>query len=703
MQGGATDIVRLDQAGAIGLVVIDNPPVNAISPQVRAGLKSCFDQAAKDSGIEAVVLLCDGRTFCAGADLEELGGRVAEPGYHELFRDIESLDKPVVAALHGTALGGGVELSLACHYRVAANGAQVGFPEINLGLVPGAGGTQRLPRLIGAGAALDLMLSGRPIAAEEALALGLIDAIADGDLKSFAVSFVRRVAAQGHEPRRVSAEDIAPDTEVEALLFERREQLASSFPNRVVPAMVVDAVDAAVHLPFEAGLEQERAISDASLRTPESHALRRLFFAERQAAKVPGIDAGSARSIGSAAVVGGGTMGRGIAIAFATAGIPVTVSEVDSAALDACMSALRSHYESRAARGRMTQAAAHEHAGLISGCTGFEALSDADLVIEAVFESMNLKRDVFRRLDRACKPGAILATNTSTLDVLEIAQETSRPQDVVGLHFFSPANVMRLLEVVRTEQTADDVVATAMALASRLKKIPVLSANRYGFIGNRMMEPYGREAERMLLEGATPAEIDGALEEFGMAMGILAVYDMAGVDVGTKTRLERKEHLPDDPSFYRASALLVEAGMLGQKTGEGFYRYAEGSRERAPNPRAQALFAEEAKRLGLRPRKISAEEIRQRCLCALINEGARVLGEGVAQRASDIDVVYAAGYGFPRYRGGPMFHADSLGLERVCGLIEGFARTLDSRYWEVAPLLRALATEGKTIADYSNA
>lgn len=697
-----TNVVRLDRAGATGLVVIDNPPVNAISPQVRAGLKSCFDQAAKDPGIEAVVLLCEDKTFCAGADLEELGGRVAEPGYHELFRDIEALDKPVVAALHGTALGGGLELGIACHYRVAASSAQLGFPEINLGLVPGAGGTQRLPRLIGAGPALDLMLSGRPIAAQEALSLGIVDAIADGDLTSFAISFARRLVAQGNGPRRASAQDIASDPESETLLCKRREQLAASFPNRVVPGMVVDAIDAAVHLPFEAGLERERAISNASLQTSESQALRRLFFAERRAAKVPGIDAGSARSIRSAAVVGGGTMGRGIAIAFANAGIPVTVSEANSAALEACLSAVRGHYESRVARGRITQAAAHDHAALISGGTDFEALSDADLVIEAVFENMNLKRDIFCRLDRACKPGAILATNTSTLDVLEIAQETARPQDVVGLHFFSPANVMRLLEVIRTEQTADDVVATAMALASRLKKIPVLSANRYGFIGNRMMEPYGREAERMLLEGATPAEIDGALEEFGMAMGILAVFDMAGVDVGTKTRLERKEHLPDDPSFYRASALLVEAGMLGQKTGEGFYRYDTGSRERAPNLRAQALFAEEAKRLGLRPRKIGADEIRQRCLCALINEGARVLGEAVAQRAADIDVVYTAGYGFPRYRGGPMFYADSLGLGRVCHAIDGFARTHDSGYWQVAPLLRAQATEGKTLADYSN-
>jgi 3-hydroxyacyl-CoA dehydrogenase len=696
------EVVRYEAVGRTGLITIDNPPVNAVSQAMRAGLVRCFEKAASDEAVDAVVLTCAGKTFIAGADLTELDGEVGEPGYHETLGRIEAMQKPVVAALHGTALGGGVEVALACHYRVASASTRLGFPEINLGLVPGAGGTQRLPRLIGVRPALEMFQSGAPLDAQRARETGLIDAIADGDLVPFAIQYAENLASQKKGIRRTCELPLTRDAATTEFLQAERERMRNAMPDRVVPLMDIDAVEAALDLPFADGLKKEREISDASLDTTESKAMRRLFFAERQTSRIPGVASDGAKDIRSGAIVGAGTMGRGIAMAFANSGIPVILLDVDRKNVDAGIEAIRSEYDRRVSRGRMSAGDAKDRLGLISGSVNYDDVSDADVVIEAVFESMSLKQQIFSKLDVHCKKGAVLASNTSTLDILEIASATSRPQDVVGLHFFSPAQVMRLLEVVRSDKTSDAVLATAMNLGGKLKKVAVLSANHYGFIGNRMMDPYGREAERLLLEGATPRQVDNALEKFGMAMGILAVFDMAGVDVGVRVREERKAFLPDDPGFYRSSALLVENGMLGQKSGAGFYRYQPGSRERYDNPEALAMFAAEAKRLGIAQRDIGDEEIVERCVYALVNEGACVLEEGVAMRAADVDVVYTSGYGFPRYRGGPMFYGDTVGLRNIVEKMQHFAATFDPQYWQASKLLQELADKNMKLADFSN-
>ncbi len=696
------DVVRFERIDRTGVIVIDSPPVNALSKAVREGLQECFDDAAADDSVAAIVLACDGKTFIAGADIAELDDAIGDKSYLELFAAIEATEKPVVAALHGTALGGGVEAALACHYRVADRKAKLGFPEINLGIVPGAGGTQRLPRTIGVKEALNMLLSGRPVDADGALASGLVDAVTDADLRDFAIEFANELVDSGKGPRRACEVELARDADIEAFLGEERARVEAQMPHRQVPGMDIDAVEAAIDLPFDDGIAREKEISDASLQTTEAKAMMRLFFAERQTSKIPGIDPKLAKDISSGGIIGAGTMGRGIAMAFANAGIPVIMLDVDQQAVDAGVEAIRGEYGRRVERGRMTPEAVEQRMSLISGSTDYADIADVDVVIEAVFENMELKKKIFATLDATCKAGAIIATNTSTLDVSEIASATKRPQDVVGLHFFSPAQVMRLLEVVRTDETADEIIATSMKLGGRLRKVSVLSANQYGFIGNRMMEPYGREAEHMLLEGATPRQIDSILERFGMAMGILAVYDMAGIDVGYKVRQERKDFLPDDPGFCRTSSMLAERGWLGQKTGSGFYRYEKGSRERLDNPEALEMFAEEAERLGIERREISDEEIESRCLCALINEGAKVLEERVALRAADVDVVYTSGYGFPRFRGGPMFYADTLGLDTVCKQLDKFAKSLDPQYWEAAKLLRDLQESGGSLADYSN-
>jgi 3-hydroxyacyl-CoA dehydrogenase len=696
------EVVRYEAVGRTGLITIDNPPVNAVSQAMRAGLVRCFEKAASDEAVDAVVLTCAGKTFIAGADLTELDGEVGEPGYHETLGRIEAMQKPVVAALHGTALGGGVEVALACHYRVASASTRLGFPEINLGLVPGAGGTQRLPRLIGVRPALEMFQSGAPLDAQRARETGLIDAIADGDLVPFAIQYAENLASQKKSIRRTCELPLTRDAATTEFLQAERERMRNAMPDRVVPLMDIDAVEAALDLPFADGLKKEREISDASLDTTESKAMRRLFFAERQTSRIPGVASDGAKDIRSGAIVGAGTMGRGIAMAFANSGIPVILLDVDRKNVDAGIEAIRSEYDRRVSRGRMSAGDAKDRLGLISGSVNYDDVSDADVVIEAVFESMSLKQQIFSKLDVHCKKGAVLASNTSTLDILEIASATSRPQDVVGLHFFSPAQVMRLLEVVRSDKTSDAVLATAMNLGGKLKKVAVLSANHYGFIGNRMMDPYGREAERLLLEGATPRQVDNALEKFGMAMGILAVFDMAGVDVGVRVREERKAFLPDDPGFYRSSALLVENGMLGQKSGAGFYRYQPGSRERYDNPEALAMFAAEAKRLGIAQRDIGDEEIVERCVYALVNEGACVLEEGVAMRAADVDVVYTSGYGFPRYRGGPMFYGDTVGLRNIVEKMQHFAATFDPQYWQASKLLQELADKNMKLADFSN-
>ncbi|MCC5868014.1 MAG: enoyl-CoA hydratase/isomerase family protein [Gammaproteobacteria bacterium] len=695
-----SELVTLERQGHVGLLLIDNPPVNAFTRELREQLREAIQAFAADPQMLAGVLACEGNTFIAGADLKEFDTGIAAPLLRDLLDEIEALDKPIVAALHGNALGGGVETALACHARVALKGTRLAFPEITLGIVPGAGGTQRLPRLIGIPASLDLMLSGRMVPADEALELGLVDKVVESELRQAAATRAMELAAMGHEHLRASARELPGDVPSAEYFEQQRQAAAERYPNRTVPGSIVDAIAAAGSHTLADGIAYEARLSDDSLATVESRALRHLFFAERQTAEVPGLDAGiSPRPITSVGIIGGGTMGRGIAMAFANAGIAARLIDVSAEAAAKAMAEIRRTYESRVKRQRMTAEVMESTLSLISGAGSMQELSDADLVIEAVFENMALKQEIFQELDQICKPGAMLATNTSTLDINKIAAVTSRPADVLGLHFFSPAHVMRLLEIVRTDQTADEVIRSAFEMARRIRKTAVLAGVCHGFIGNRIMDPYGREAERMLLEGASVEQVDGVLQRFGWAMGILAVYDLAGVDVGVKIREERRDSLPDDPSYYLPSKLLADQGWLGQKSGRGFYNYDPETRSRTPNPEAETMFRRAADELGIPQRELSDEEILNRCMYALINEAARVLEDGIALRAADIDVVYTNGYGFPRYRGGPMFHADQIGLAKIVSGIEAFSQQLDPQYWQVSALLRSLAESGGSFAD----
>ncbi len=693
------EVVRTEREGEIAVVTIDAPPVNAINQAVRAGLQQAFAALRADPTVKAVVLVCAGKTFVAGADIKEFDTGIGAPGYHEVYRLIEDSPVPVIAAVHGTALGGGTELALACHYRVADKGARFGLPELSLGIIPGAGGTQRLPRLMPLEAALDMMISGKPTVAAKAAEQGLVDRVIDSELRSGAIAYARELLAQGKGPRRTREQAVQGADKAAELLAAKRAQVAKTMRNRVSPPALLDAVEAAVKLPFDDGLKVEQAKSDELPLTTESKALRHLFFAERDVSRIPGLGKEvKPRNVAAVGIVGAGTMGGGISMCFANAGIPVTIVDAAQANLDRGLATIRKNYQRSVTRGSMSEAQLEQRMALISGSLDYAALSTADLIIEAVFENMALKKEIFAKLDKVAKPGAILGTNTSTLDIDEIAAVTGRASDVLGLHFFSPANVMQLLEIVQCAKTSPDVLVTALDVAKKIKKTGVVAKVCYGFIGNRMMDPYGREAERCVLEGATPAEVDGALEKWGMAMGILAVYDMAGIDIGHLTREARKELLPKDPSFYRPTALLTEKGWLGQKTGRGYYTYPEG--KRTPDAESIAMFAAEAKRLAIPQRKPDATEIVERCLYGMINEGALLLEEGIALRASDIDVVYTAGYGFPRYRGGPMFYADSVGLAKIVARIEEFAKTLDPQYWQPAPLLKKLAAAGSSFAEY---
>jgi 3-hydroxyacyl-CoA dehydrogenase len=694
--------ISLAIESGIAVITVDSPPVNAISAAIRRGLLKITRDLANRTDVQAVVFVCAGRTFMAGADISEFGGVMAPPELRNVLTEFESLPQPIVMALHGTALGGGVEVALAGHYRIADRGAKLGFPEITLGVVPGAVGTQRLPRLIGAEKALRMFMDGKPVGAEDAKKLGLVDEVAEGDLRTAAIAYARQLVGSGKGPRRVRDLPVTPLTE--AQLAALRAEAGRMHKGVVTFELDIAAVRAAWELPFEQGLAIERAISDGSLQTPESRAMRHLFFAERAVTDVPGIGPeDKPRAIASVGIIGSGTMGGGIAMAFANVDIPVVLLDVDQGALDRGLAVIRKNYDASVKRGRMTVADVDKRMGLIKGSTSYEDFAPVDLVIEAVFEDMALKQKIFKELDRVTRPGAILATNTSTLDINVIAAATKRPQDVVGLHFFSPANVMRLLEIVRTDTTGKDVIATAFALAKKLKKVGVLSKVCFGFIGNRMMDPYAREAERMALEGALPADVDAALEDFGMAMGILAVFDMAGVDVGVKARRANPERQPkDDPTFYRASQVLFDQGWLGQKSGKGYYRYEAGSRERLKHDEALKLLAEEGRKLGVaRNTPVSREEVVERCIYSMINEGARILEEGVALRPGDIDVVYTSGYGFPRRRGGPMFYADEIGLDTVVAGLARHAQQGVAADWEPAPLLKRLAEAGSTFAAWA--
>lgn len=695
------EVVTYSMIGGIAVVKIENPPVNAMDQSVRAGLKKIFSELDSKPQIAAIVLGCAGNTFVAGADIKEFDTGIAEPGFHEIFRAIENYPRPVVAAVHGTALGAGTELALACHYRVVAPTGRFGLPELSLGIIPGAGGTQRLPRVIPLERALDMMLSGKPIAAAEAHELGLVDAVIAGDLIEGALAYARDLIARGLGARRTRELPVKGAEKAGEILQTKRAQVNKSMRNRQSPLALIDAVEAAVELPFDKGLQVEIEQSRRLEHAIEARAMRHLFFAEREVRKIPGISREiKPRSIKRVGIVGAGTMGGGIAMCFANIGLPVSILDTEQKNLERGLASIRKNYQRSLSRGSLTAEQLEQRMALITPTLDYAGLADADLVIEAVFENMALKKDIFRRLDTVVRAGAVLATNTSTLDINEIAAVTKRPEDVVGLHFFSPANVMQLLEIVQAQRTAPDVLVTALDIAKQIRKIGVVAKVCYGFIGNRMMDPYAREAEHCLLEGATPEQVDSALEDFGMAMGILAVFDMAGVDVGHLTRVERKHLLPKDPTFYRCDAMLTERGWLGQKTGRGFYRYDNPERKRTADPETIEMFWGEGKRLGVERRQPGRKEIQDRCFYGMINEGARLLEEGIALRAGDIDVVYTSGYGFPRYRGGPMFYADTVGLRAVYDRILDFRRTLDPQYWTPAPLLEKLALNGSSFAQW---
>lgn len=685
--------VSLQMRGDIAVITIDNPPVNALSHGVRSGLVEAIAQA-ESSGAKAAVVHCAGRTFCAGADIREFGKPPVDPWLPQVVDRLESSPLPVVAAIHGTALGGGLETALGCHFRIASKDARLGFPEVNLGLLPGAGGTQRAPRLMGVQAALDLMVGGKPLAAPQALTAGLIDRIAEGELLQSALDCANELVADSATPRRsselaVSAAGLSAD-----FFAQYRAAVQKKTRGLPAPQAIIDCVEKSTTSNFADGSVLERTLFQQLMNSSESKGLRHVFFAEREAARIDDLDPKTPlRPINTVGIIGAGTMGGGIAMSFANAGIPVTLLEMNPEALNRGLGVCQKNYDMSVQKGRFTAEQAKQIMGLINGTTDYADLAGADLVIEAVFEDPEIKKTVFRQLDQTCKAGAILATNTSYQNVDEIAAATRRPEDVVGMHFFSPANVMKLLEVVRGAKTADDVLATVMKLAVKIGKVPVVSRVCYGFIGNRMLEGYFRQALMMLLEGATPAQIDGAMERFGMAMGPIAVGDLAGWDVGYKARRALPE-LPDFPG-YSTVDILVESGRLGQKTGAGYYQYDPATRQRLDDPEVNEIIRSEAERLGVTQREFSDAEIVARLVYPLINTGAKILEEGIAQRASDIDVVYLYGYGFPAHRGGPMFYADTVGAkavyEKICEFRDTLGRPQD---WQPAPLLQKLAESG---------
>jgi 3-hydroxyacyl-CoA dehydrogenase len=687
--GSINASVDLRREGEIAVVIVDNPPVNALKHEVRAGLAEALREARDDGAVEAVVIACAGRTFSAGADITEFGKLPQAPSLHEVIAAIEAMPKPVVAALHGTALGGGFELALACHFRVAAPTARVGLPEVKLGLLPGAGGTQRLPRLVGPEKALRMIVTGDPIVASEALVAGAIDEMAEGDPMTAAVAFARRVVAEGRPLKRARERE---DKLIGEGFADAAEELTRRLRGREAPAACVEAVRNAIVLPFDEGLRREGELFRGLVAGDQSKAQRYIFFAEREAAKVPDVpEATSPRPITRAAVIGAGTMGGGIAMCFANVGIPVTVVETGRDLLQKGLDRVAANYRTTVSRGGLDTAEMERRMGLISGITEFDAVAEADVVIEAVFEEMKVKKQVFADLDRIAKPNALLATNTSTLDVNEIARATARPQDVLGTHFFSPANVMRLLEIVRGAETSFEALATAIALGRRLGKVPVTVGVCYGFVGNRMLARRSAETERLLLEGALPQEIDAAVVGFGFPMGPCAMMDLAGLDVGWRIRQGRGEHALIEDT-------LCEAGHYGQKTGKGYFRYEAGSRMPHPDAEVEQIILAASSRLGINRRPIGEEEIVERMILPMINEGARILDEGIAARPGDIDVIWVYGYGWPVWRGGPMYYADRLGLAHIRDRLTFYADRSGDETLHPAPLLRRFAEQGRGFA-----
>ena len=686
-----TQSVDLSNRGRVAVLTVDNPPVNALSQHVRKGLHDGIKQAIGDSAVQAIVIVCSGRTFIAGADITEFGKPPVEPGLHAVLDLIEGAPKPVVAAVHGTALGGGLEVTLACHYRVGVKSARFGLPEVKLGILPGAGGTQRLPRVVGPQKALQMIVSGDPIGADEALKVGLIDEIVDGDLAAAGVAFAEKALNEKRPLKKIRDLDdkIAPARGKPEIFAEFRKSVARQTRGFRAPENCIKAVEAAVNLPFAEGIKRERELFLELLSSPESKAQRYFFFAEREAAKIPDVAADTpAKEIKKAAVIGAGTMGGGIAMNFANAGIPVTVIEVAKEALDRGLGIVRKNYEATASRGRLTAADVEKRMGLITGSVDFKAAADADMVIEAVFEEMPIKKEVFAKLDGICKPDAVLATNTSTLDVDEIASATKRPESVIGTHFFSPANVMRLLENVRGQKSSKTTIATAMSVGRRIGKVPVLVGVCYGFVGNRMLHQRGLQAEKLILEGAAPHQVDRVLTDFGFPMGPFAMGDLAGLDVGWRIRKGRGAKAP-------VADRICELGRFGQKTGAGYFKYEKGDRTPIPDPEVEKIIVDVATSMGITRRPIGDDEILQRLLFPMVNEGAKILEEKIAIRASDIDVIWVYGYGWPVYRGGPMFWADSLGLPSVRDRLLEFKKQSGDAFWTPAPLLDRLANEGK--------
>ncbi|GMU92710.1 MAG: crotonase [Candidatus Hydrogenedentota bacterium] len=691
------ELVSYSRRGPVGFITVDNPPVNALSAGVRKGIVECLDKGLCDADAKALVLICAGRTFIAGADITEFGRPLEDPDLNAVITALENSTKPVIAAIHGTALGGGLETALGCHYRCAAPSAQVGFPEVKLGIVPGAGGTQRLPRLAGVQAALELIPSGDPIPALRAMELGIIDEIIDEKLEG-AGMYAETVAAEKRPLRKIrDMDDKLAGARSDPAIFEQaRKALAKTKRGFEAPQRCVDCVEAAATLPFDQGLERERQIFVECLMSEQSAAQRHLFFAERQVSKIPDVPKDTpVKKIEKAAVIGAGTMGGGIAMNFANAGIPVCLMDATKEALDRGLDTIRRNYAATVSKGRLTQESMNKRMGLIRPVLTFDEIGDADIVIEAVFEEMDIKKDVFGKLDRYCSSDAILATNTSTLDVNEIADSTSRPESVIGTHFFSPANVMKLLEIVRGAKTSKEVIASTMALAKTIKKVGVLVGVCDGFVGNRMIHGYIREALFLLEEGALPQQVDKVLYEFGMPMGPFQMSDLAGLDVGWRIRKRQAATRPMDERYSAVADKLCERGRFGQKTGAGFYRYEGGDRTPIPDPEVEALILAESKEKGITRRDITDQEILERCVYPLINEGARILEEGIALRSSDIDVIYIYGYGFPVYRGGPMFYADTVGLDKVYRRVCEFHKQ-HGKLWEPAPLLERLAREGKS-------
>jgi len=694
-------VVKISKHGSVAVLTVNNPPVNTLSSKVREETHAALDEMARWPDVKAALLICEGRTFFSGADISEFSGPPQEVPYRQMFARLEQLTVPLVVAMHGTVMGGGLEISLAGHYRLAVPSTRFSFPEVTLGIIPGAGGTQRMPRLIGVEKTLDMVLNAKPVDTKTAVEWGFVDAIVEGDLKEGALRYAEKLIAEGKGPRRTSERSVDPATGTPAIIERMNALAAKLYPNRVAPYTAIKAVRASLTLPFAKGLEYETELANESKATPESKGAIHAFFAERETRKIPDLPADTeARAVKLAGVVGAGTMGGGIAICFANAGIPVTVLDATDEGLKRGMAGIDKTYESMVKRGRITAEEKAQRMGLIMSSLQYDDLKAADVIIEAVFEDMKLKQDVFRKLDAVAKPGAVLGTNTSTLDINDIAKVTQRPADVIGLHFFSPANVMPLLEVIRTDKTAPVTVKTVMELAKPLRKTPVLAKVCYGFIGNRMMEGYAREAGRMTLEGATPREVDSALEKFGMAMGMLAVFDMAGVDIGVKVHQANAAQYPPDPTYYQSDFALYDAGRLGQKTGKGYYRYEPGDRTRHDDPEALAILKARAEKLGVEPRKHTEQEIVERCIYPLMNEGLRILEEGIAIRASDIDVVWTAGYGFPRYRGGPLYYADAIGLSTLLDGMRKYQSIFGPMHWEPARLLVELVAQSMSIADW---